>query len=177
MKAVKIRRIVVTTVVVIAAYLLQCTIFPSLEIAGIKPNLMLIVTASFGFMRGPREGMLVGFASGMLIDIQYGDMIGFYALIYLAAGYVNGLFEQIYFDEDIKLPLFLIAGSNVVYGLAVYFLTFLLRSDFDFLYYLNRIIVPEAIYTIAVTLIIYPLLLFINHKLEAEEKRSASKFV
>ena len=177
MKAVKIRRIVVTAVVVIAAYLLQCTIFPSLEIAGIKPNLMLIVTASFGFMRGPREGMFVGLASGMLIDVQSGDMIGFYALIYLAAGYVNGLFEQIYFDEDIKLPLFLIAGSDVVYGFAVYFLTFLLRSDFDFLYYLNRIIVPEAIYTIAVTLIIYPLLLFINHKLEAEEKRSASKFV
>ena len=177
MKAVKIRRIVVTAVVVLAAYLLQCTIFPSLEIAWIKPNLMLIVTASFGFMRGPREGMFVGLASGMLIDVQSGDMIGFYALIYLVAGYVNGLFEQIYFDEDIKLPLFLIAGSDVVYGFAVYFLTFLLRSDFDFLYYLNGIIVPEAIYTIAVTLIIYPLLLFINHKLEAEEKRSASKFV
>ena len=177
MKAVKIRRVVVTAVIMLAAYLLQCTVFPSLEIAGIKPNLMLIVTASFGFMRGPREGMFVGFASGLLIDIQYGDMIGFYALIYLAAGFVNGLFEQIYFDEDIKLPLFLIAGSDFVYGLVVYFLTFLLRSDFDFLYYLNRIIVPETIYTIAVTLIVYPLLLLINHKLEAEEKRSASKFV
>ncbi|HJC42574.1 MAG TPA: rod shape-determining protein MreD [Candidatus Mediterraneibacter gallistercoris] len=177
MKAVKIRRVVVTAVIMLAAYLLQCTVFPSLEIAGIKPNLMLIVTASFGFMRGPREGMFVGFASGLLIDIQYGDMIGFYALIYLAAGFVNGLFEQIYFDEDIKLPLFLIAGSDFVYGLVVYFLTFLLRSDFDFLYYLNRIIVPETIYTIAVTLVVYPLLLLINHKLEAEEKRSASKFV
>ena len=177
MKAVKIRRVVVTAVIMLAAYLLQCTVFPSLEIAGIKPNLMLIVTASFGFMRGPREGMFVGFASGLLIDIKYGDMIGFYALIYLAAGFVNGLFEQIYFDEDIKLPLFLIAGSDFVYGLVVYFLTFLLRSDFDFLYYLNRIIVPETIYTIAVTLVVYPLLLLINHKLEAEEKRSASKFV
>ena len=177
MKAVKIRRVVVTAVIMLAAYLLQCTVFPSLEIAGIKPNLMLIVTASFGFMRGPREGMFVGFASGLLIDIQYGDMIGFYALIYLAAGFVNGLFEQIYFDEDIKLPLFLIAGSDFVYGLVVYFLTFLLRSDFDFLYYLNRIIVPETIYTIAVTLVVYPLLLLINHKLEAEVKRSASKFV
>ena len=177
MKAVKIRRVVVTAVIMLAAYLLQCTVFPSLEIAGIKPNLMLIVTASFGFMRGPREGMFVGFASGLLIDIQYGDMIGFYALIYLAAGFVNGLFEQIYFDEDIKLPLFLIAGSDFVYGLVVYFLTFLLRSDFDFPYYLNRIIVPETIYTIAVTLVVYPLLLLINHKLEAEEKRSASKFV
>lgn len=177
MKAVKIRRIAVTAIVVLAAYLLQCTVFPSLEIAGIKPNLLLIVTASFGFMRGPREGMFVGIASGLLIDIQYGDMIGFYALIYLFAGFVNGLFEMIYFDEDIKLPLFLIAGSDFAYGIVVYFLTFLLRSDFDFLYYLNRIIVPETIYTIAVTLVVYPLLLFINHKLETEEKRSASKFV
>ena len=177
MKSIRIRRIIVTAAVILAAYLLQTAIFPAFEIAGIKPNLMLIVTAAFGFMRGPREGMFVGFASGLLIDIQYGDMIGFYALIYLVAGYINGLFEQIYFDEDIKLPLFLIAGSDFVYGIAVYFLTFLLRSDFNFLHYLNRIIIPEAIYTIAVTLIVYPLLLFINHKLEAEEKRSASKFV
>ena len=79
--------------------------------------------------------------------------------------------------KTLSSQLFLIAGSDFVYGIAVYFLTFLLKSDFNFLHYLNRIIIPEAIYTIAVTLIVYPLLLFINHKLEAEEKRSASKFV
>ena len=56
MKAMKIRRGVVTAVIILAAYLLQCTLFSSLEIAGIKPNLLLIVTASFGFMRGVREG-------------------------------------------------------------------------------------------------------------------------
>ena len=47
MKAVKIRRIVVTAVIILVAYLLQCSVFPALEIAGVKPNLMLIVTASF----------------------------------------------------------------------------------------------------------------------------------
>lgn len=177
MKLIKTRRIVVTAAVILASYILQCAVFPALAISNIKPNLMLIVTASFGFMRGPREGMFVGFASGLLIDIQYGDMIGFYALIYLAAGFINGLFEQMYFDEDIKLPLFLIAGSDFIYGVVIYFLMFLLRSDFQFLYYLNRIIIPEAIYTIVITLAVYPLLLFINRRLEAEEKRSASKFV
>ena len=177
MKMFKTRRTVVTAIVVLAIYIVQCTVFPALAIANIKPNLMLIATASFGFMRGPREGMIVGFASGLLIDIQHGNMIGFYALIYLLAGYINGMFEQMYFDEDIKLPLFLIAGSDFIYGVAVYFLMFLLRSDFNFLYYLNRIIIPEAIYTIVITLVLYPLLLYINHRLEAEEKRSASKFV
>ena len=177
MKSARFRRGAVTVAIVLAAYLLQTAVFPAFEIAGVKPNLMLIVTASFGFMRGPSAGMFVGLASGLLMDTQFGEMIGFYALIYLVTGYVNGLFEQIYFDEDIKLPLFLIAGSDLVYGLVVYFLTFLLRSDFHFLYYLNRIIVPETIYTIVVTLVVYPLLLYINHRLEAEEKRSASKFV
>ena len=177
MKVIRLRRIIVTAVIVLAAYVLQCSVFPALAVANIKPNLMLIITASFGFMRGPREGMFVGFASGLFIDIQYGDMLGFYALIYLLAGFASGLFKQLFFDEDIKLPIFLIAVSDLAYGIVIYFLMFLLRSDFNFLYYLNRIIIPETIYTVAVTLGVYPLLLFINHKLEAEEKRSASKFV
>ena len=177
MKAMKIKRFFITAVIIIAAYLLQCTVFSSLELAGIKPNLLIIITASFGFMRGSREGMLVGFASGLLADIQFGDMIGFYALIYLLVGFINGLFQRLYFDEDIKLPLFLISISEFLYGIIVYFLTYLLRSDFNFLLYLNKIILPELIYTIVITLGLYPLILFINHKLEAEEKRSASKFV
>lgn len=119
----------------------------------------------------------MGFVSGLLADIQFGDMIGFYALIYLLVGYINGMFQRLYFDEDIKLPLFLIAISEFLYGIIVYFLTYLLRSDFNFLLYLNKIILPELIYTIVITLGLYPLILFINHKLEAEEKRSASKFV
>lgn len=177
MKAMKIKRFLITAVIIIAAYLLQCTVFSSLELAGIKPNLLIIVTASFGFMRGSREGVLVGFVSGLLADIQFGDMIGFYSLIYLLVGYINGMFQRLYFDEDIKLPLFLIAISEFLYGIIVYFLTYLLRSDFNFLLYLNKIILPELIYTIVITLGLYPLILFINHKLEAEEKRSASKFV
>ena len=90
---------------------------------------------------------------------------------------MNGLFEQLFFDEDIKLPLFLITLSEFLYGIVIYFLMFLLKSDFKFPYYLGRIIVPELIYTIMVTLIVYPLILWVNHKLEVEEKRSASKFV
>ena len=128
-------------------------------------------------MRGQKEGMLVGFFAGLITDIQFGTILGFYALLYLVIGFVNGLFEQLYFDEDIKLPLFLISVSEFLYGIIIYLLMFMLRSDFNFLYYLNRIIVPELIYTIVITLGLYPLILFINHKLEAEEKRSASKFV
>ena len=123
MKRMKVKRIFITALVILVAYVLQCTVFPVLDIAGIKPNLLLIVTASFGFMRGSKSGMLVGFLSGLLIDIQFGKMIGFYALIYLVVGFLNGLFEQMFYDEDIKLPLFLIAVSDFLYGITIYFLS------------------------------------------------------
>ena len=103
--------------------------------------------------------------------------LDFDGLIYLLVGALNGLFEQLFFDEDIKLPLFLITLSEFLYGIVIYFLMFLLKVILMFPYYLGRIIVPELIYTIMVTLIVYPLILWVNHKLEAEEKRSASKFV
>lgn len=177
MKKNKIIRLLVMIVILFVCYLLQCTVFQNLTLASIKPNLLLIITASIGFMRGSKEGMFLGFFSGLLIDIQFGTIIGAYALIYLVIGYVNGMFQKMYYDDNIKLPLCLIAGSEFFYGIIIYLFMFMLRSEFNFLYYLNHIIIPELIYTIAITLGLYPLILFVNHKLEAEEKRSASKFV
>ena len=137
MKKMKIKRLAVTAVLVLVCYLLQCTVFSSLELAGIKPNLMIIATSSIGFMRGSKEGMLVGFFSGLFIDIQFGTVIGMYALIYMLTGYVNGRFMQMYYDEDIKLPICLIAASEFIYGLIVYFLMFMLRSEFQFWFLLK----------------------------------------
>ena len=112
MKGIKIKRVIVTALAVCVCYMLQCTLFPSLALASVKPNILIILTASYGFMRGPKDGMLVGFFSGLLTDIQFGNILGFYALIYLVAGYVNGLFEQMYYDEDIKLPLALVGATE-----------------------------------------------------------------
>ena len=177
MKHMKIKRLLMTVILVLLCYVLQCAVFPKLALASINPNLLIIITASLGFMRGTKTGMFVGFFSGLLLDIQFGDILGLYALLYLLIGYVNGLFDQWYFNEDIKLPLILITISEAVYGLVVYILMFLLRSEFNFSHYFVHIIIPELIYTIVVTLIVYPLILYMNQKLDAEEKRSMNKLV
>ena len=145
MKMMKAKRAGVTAVILVVCYLLQCTVFPHLALASIKPNLLIVITASFGFMRGSKDGMLVGFFSGLLMDIQFGNILGLYALIYLLLGFANGLFRQAYYDEDIKLPLVLIAASEFLYGLIVYLLMFMLRSEFHFIYYLSHNIIPELI--------------------------------
>ena len=92
-------------------------------------------------------------------------------------GYGNGFFQRVFYDEDIKLPLALIAGSEFLYGMVIYVLLFMLKSDFHFLYYLRHVIMPELVYTILVTLVLYQIILHINRRLEEEEKRSASRFV
>ena len=172
-----IKRKIVTILIVLMCFLLECTVFRKLSFGSIAPNLLIVVTSSFGFMRGKTEGMFVGFISGLLLDIFFNDLIGFYALVFMLIGYLNGFFQRIFYDEDIKLPLFLIGASDFVYGHVVCFFMFIMRSQFHYGYYLTNIILPELIYTILVTLGLYQLILKMNRRLEAEEKRSASKFV
>lgn len=171
------KRKIITFCIIIACFILECTVFPNLSLASITPNLLIVVTSSFGFMRGKKEGMMVGFICGILFDIMFSDLIGFYTLIYTVLGYANGFFRKIFYPDDIKLPLILIAASDFLYGNIVCVFMFIMRSRFDYFYYLKNIIIPELIYTILVTLIFYSIILQINKKLEAKEQRSASKFV
>ena len=171
-----LRKVVVFFIVVIG-YLLQCTLFQKISMGDIVPNILVIITSSFGFMRGKKEGLMIGFFAGFMIDVFYGDILGFYALIYMVIGYLNGYFRQLFYPEDIKLPMILISGSELLYCFSAYVFLFLLRSKFNFSFYFVHIILPEIVYTILVTLVFYKIILWINEKLEIREKRSASKFV
>ena len=170
-------RKVVSAVLIIICFVLQCSVFGSLAFAGIIPNLMIILTSSFGFMCGEREGLLIGFFCGLLYDIFFGSFLGFYALLLMYIGYINGKFSRIFYPEDIRLPLALIIVSDLSYGIICYILTFMLRGRFEFAYYFLHIILPEALYTIVVTLFLYPAVLKVNEKLENHERKRAQKFV
>lgn len=164
-------------VIIIVCFLLETTVFRYLTIASVTPNLLIVVTSSFGFMRGKKEGMFVGFLSGILIDFFWGTALGFNMLLYAVIGYLNGSFRRLFYDDDIKLPIALIGASEVIYGLVTYICNYMLKGDFSFGDYLGHIILPELVYTILITLVLYQIILHINKKLEAEEQRSASKFV
>lgn len=171
------KRKLITFVIIIICFLLESSVFHYLSFASIKPNLLIIVTSSFGFMRGKKEGMSVGFFSGLLVDLFWGNVLGFNMLLYTVIGYGNGLFRRLFYDDDIKLPLALIGASELGYGLVTYACMYMLQGDFAFIEYMIHIIMPELVYTILVTLALYQIILYINKKLEAEEQRSASKFV
>lgn len=171
------KRFIVSVTLIILCFLLQTTVFQGLDFGGIVPNLMIVLTASFGFMRGEKTGLLYGFFCGLLIDIFFANVLGFNAMIYMYIGYANGKFNRIFYPEEIKLPLALIFFSDLAYGLSYYTIMFLLRRRFHLEFYFLHIILPEMVYTIVVTLLLYPLILWLNKKLEESEQRSARKFV
>ena len=95
------------------------------------------------------------------------NLLGFYALIYLAR---CRMLHEDFYDEEIRVPMFFSGSGDVLYGLAVYGFPI---SPFGagricFLYP-ERIIIPEAIYTVLITVILYKLLFILNKKLTALE--------
>lgn len=152
-------------------FILQTTVFHMIPALSAAPNLLLILTVSIGFMQGHREGVMTGFVSGLLIDLFYGSFIGYYALLYLLIGYFCGFFAHIYFDEDIRVPLFLVGVSDFLYNFVIYVCFFLLRGRMNFGGYLIHVIFPEMVCTLIFTLILYKLLYKINHSMVEKEKK------
>ena len=162
-------------IIIFICFLLQTTLLQSIAIASIVPNLLIIITSAFGFMGGKGEGIFVGVLCGVLTDIFFDDYFGFYTLVYLYIGYFNGYFKKIFFPENIKLPIILVGFSDVVFNLLVFFFRFLFRKRLSFVHYFLNIIMPELVYTIIITILIYQLLVFINGKMNRQTRRSRKK--
>lgn len=164
------KRVFTLGILIIICFVLQTALFPYIEIAGTAPDLMLILTVSFGLMRGRKEGMLVGFFCGFLYDLYFGYAIGPFMILYMILGYCNGFFHRLYLVEDVLLPMLIILIDDLFFNFATYIIFFLLRNRLEFSTYLKDIILPEMIYTTLITLFIFKFFVFVNKTLKRLEK-------
>lgn len=155
---VKIKKFLILILCILVCFLIQTSLLPYFSLAGIVPNVMLILVVSYGYIIGQKEGMLLGFFVGLLMDLFCGELIGPYALFYTYIGYFSGFFHFIYYTEIIILPLILIVGLDFIFNLGIYVMFFLLRNRLDFPFYFTHIILPEMVYTMAVGVFLYKLL-------------------
>lgn len=170
-----LKRILVVSLVVYVCFLLQTSIFSRYRLAGVTPNILICVVATYGFMKGRRYGITVGFFTGILIDIFSGTLFGFYALVYMYIGLLNGLFKKQFFGDDLRLPLILIGTSDFIYGFFSYLVLYVTKSQYDFSFYLMNIILPEVVYTLLVSIFIYYIILHISNWLEKLEKKGSDR--
>lgn len=168
---------IVTVLFILVCLILQCSVLSVFSLGGIIPNLLLILTSAYGLIRGEQSGLVIGFCCGLLLDVLSGSFLGFYALLMMYIGFMNGKLNRAYYPEDYKLPIALIVVSDLTYGLICYVLLFLLRGKFYFLYYLIHIILPEVVYTVVAAIFLYPLILFTEQKFHSGDKRRTKGFV
>ena len=171
-----LKKTVIGAVLIIVCFILQTSIFGKLPLGGVTPNLLIMLTSFFGFIYGNKEGTIVGFFSGLLLDMFFGVHFGMFALIYLSIGFLNGLIRKQFFGDDVKLPLLLVALSDLLYGLTVYLTIFLPRKKTNLYDYFMTIMMPEVMYTILVAFFLYFVFVRIKEWESTAEKRSESTY-
>ncbi len=172
-----IRRVIINFIFIVASFVLQTTVFRALDFGGVAPNLLMIFTASFGFIKGDKAGLLSGFFCGLLIDIFFGSFLGLYALIYMYLGFLIGKLHDIFYSQNVAIPICFITIGDFVYGFICYVILFLFRNRFNISFYMMKVIIPEVVYTALVAIFYYPIILYVNNKIDDRELRSAKKFV
>ncbi len=160
------RRIIVAILEIVVCFLLQNVLFSNLAIGGIVPNMLLMLTVATAYMQGKVKGMYMGLICGLLTDLMGGGLLGLYGIVYMVIGYVNGIAYKIYYRDDYVMPVLLIGISNFVSGFMVYVFEFLLKSKLNVFFYIARIILPETLYTVLISVVLYKLLNAIHIRLE-----------
>jgi len=166
-----VKRFIVTVLEILICFLLQTTVFQWFALAHVTPNLLLILTVAAGLMHGRTQGITMGFVCGILIDFCYGNVLGLYALIYMLIGYLNGYGKKILMKDDLTIPVFLVGISQFIYFFLFYVFEFLLNGKLNFMFYLVRMGLPQIVYTVVVSIVLYKILNIINTRLERKEEK------
>jgi len=172
-------RVITGVIIAIFTFLIQTCFGKVFSIGEITPNLMIIFVFSWGFLNGKKHGLVMGFFCGLLVDLFFGyeGVVGFTALIYMYVGFLNGFLHEVFYGDDIKFPMVLVAISDFVYNFIYYIFMFLLRNKIDVKFYMGRIIIPELIYTTIVAIFVYKILFVLCRLLDKHEKKLEGKYV
>ena len=182
-------------VMIIVGFILQTTLFRHLRIAGVSPNILVILTAIAGTMYGQYCGLFTGVISGLFVDMMFSSIIGVNIFIYAVIGFIIGMTNKMYIDEDptkvlsyaydtvinrvnlrgkyieddLIFPTMTIAIGDIIYGILFYVLKFLLRGRLRLTDYLMNTIIPELIYTIILGVIVFKFAHWLDRKLNPPE--------
>lgn len=152
-------------IMIIVGFILQTTIFRQIQIADVSPNILVILIAIAGTMYGQYAGMFAGTICGLFVDLIYSSVIGVNIFIYAVVGFIIGIANRIYIEDDIVLPVMTIAAGDLIYGALFYVLKFLLRGRLELVVYLKNTILPEMIYTIIIGVFIFKFARWLDKKI------------
>lgn len=147
-------------------YFLQIDFFSWFNIAGVKPNLFIVLVLIIGLFVGRNVAVPFGFFCGIYLDMLAGRQIGISALVFAGIGFLGGYFDK-NFSKDSKITILLmVAGCTVLYEVVNYIYTIARNAIPLQLLGFLKILIIEVIFNILLTIIVYPLIKTIGYSLE-----------
>jgi rod shape-determining protein MreD len=135
------------TVIVQAAAVSQISIF------GVSADLAPLVVMSVGLLAGSMSGALMGFGTGLLVDLVLFQTLGVTSLLYIAIGYWSGRLRELRDPAHGLVPLVMGAVVTLFAGLGMALIQFLLGVDSP----VSLLLVQQIVITVLVnTLLALP---------------------
>lgn len=143
---------------VLLAVALQSTLLARLTLLGVIPQLVLVVVVSLAFLDGPRVGLVVGFAGGLLQDLLLPQsIIGLTALVYTLVGYGVGSLRQFAPGESVWSPVFAVALASAVAELGYAMLAIILGQEWVSISFTVKVTGLVVLYDTLLTPFAFPL--------------------
>ncbi len=139
----------------IIALFLQVTLLNFFPVFGVKPDLVLVFVVFNAFLKGSRNGAVVGFLGGLMEDLAVGSYIGMNALALMAAGYLVGLAESKLYKDSPLIVMVLVWLSALFTQFLTYVMLFFMGVYISPGIALFRVALPSATYTAVLVLFFY----------------------
>lgn len=169
------RKKIIWILMILVAILLQSSVFPMTPFPNFTPNLLMVLIISGALFYGSRFATVLGFVCGLFMDLSGSGFFGIYALIYLWIGYLAGKMYLVFFEDDLKIPIFFSGLATFVAGTISALIRIYAQDEYGFMSALKYLILPECITTMLAALILYkPIYLLYRSvtKFELEAKQS-----
>jgi rod shape-determining protein MreD len=122
-----VRRLLVLAAVVVVGVLLETTVLGELQLAGVRPDLLVLSVVAVAMASGPVSGAAFGFSAGLVGDLLFDLPVGVSALVYTAVGFAVG-HARVYVTSHLPLVHLVLVG---VASLAAVWCSGLLLRVFD----------------------------------------------
>ena len=150
----------------IIIYLLQANLFSWFNLAGVKPNLFVILVLTIGLFAGKGIGITFGIFLGFILDLLMGKSIGISITMLGVIGFIGGYLSRNFSKDSRVTMITMIAITTFIYEIGIITLDFFINQTEIGIWYLIKNLLIEVIYNSIITIIIYPLIIKFGYKVE-----------
>ena len=161
-------RFALAIVIPLAAALLQGSVVPFVSIAGARPNLPVLVAASWSVAAGAREAVWWAFVGGIAADLLSGGPLGALALASLVPVAAVGLGENTLRPRSILGGALLVGVASLGAGLLYLLILFIVGQPLSDPVLLAGRAAAGAIYNGVLAIATYPIARSMRHATEKQ---------